>query len=343
MNYLQATELFLKRKARDLAISKGMASPRTLHTYRYNLELLARFILVKHHGQKDCPHCYKNRALFNASISAIDITSITNDDIRDYLFECTQSGNTAATINVRLNTFRSMWAELAIAEGLTNITQGIPKARHQYKRKASPTRQHLKTLINHFEANKHKNKTSFRNYIFYSIIRFYGLRLSEALGLKVSKIYFLDDALKIEILGKGNKPRVRSLPLFDASGDPLPQCREFYDDLKTFIHNTLPEFAIENPTIKDYLFFSQNKNQWNEGSARLAFYKGLKKVNLHMFNYSPHSLRHAFVSHKLADGVPLQTVSRLVDHANVAITSAIYAHSEEQDLIDGMSKGISLG
>jgi len=46
------------------------------------------------------------------------------------------------------------------------------------------------------------------------------------------------------------------------------------------------------------------------------------------------------VSHKLADGVPLQTVSKLVDHANSVITSTIYAHSEEQDLIDGMRKGL---
>lgn len=343
MNYLQATELFLKRKARDLAIVKGIASPRTLHTYRYNLELLARFILAKHHGHQDCPHCYKNRDTFNMLLSSFDITEITNDDIRDYLFECTQSGNIASTINTRLNTYKSMWKELETAEGVENVTRGIPKARHIYKRKASPTREHLKTIIDHFESIKYKNKTNFRNYIFYSTIRFFGLRISEALSLRISKTYFLDDALKIEILGKGNKPRIRSLPLFDLDGEPITICQDFYDDFKSFISDSIPEFKIEDPKISDYLFFSQSKkskNKWDEESARLAFSVALKKVNLHMYHYTPHSLRHAFVSHKLAAGVPLQTVSRLVDHANVSITSTIYAHSEEQDLIDGMSKGI---
>jgi len=342
MNYLEAVNLFIKRKARDLAIIKGLASPRTLHTYRYNLELLARFILSKHHGQSDCPHCHKNRDVFDRLLESFNVEDVTNDDLRDYLFECTESGNTPATINVRLHTFRSMWNELALAEGIQNITIGIRKAHHQYIRKPSPTRDHLKTIIDHFESIKYKNKTNHRNYIFYSTIRFFGLRISEALGLKLTKIYFLDDALKIEILGKGNRPRIRTLPLFGSDGEPINECEDFYHDLETYIKDVLPEFDIQNPHISDLLFFSQSKNQWHECSARSAFDNALKKVNLHMFGYSPHSLRHAFVSHKLADGVPLQTVSRLVDHANVAITSSIYAHSEEQDLIDGMSKGIRL-
>ena len=111
--------------------------------------------------------------------------------------------------------------------------------------------------------------------------------------------------------------------------------------MKKYIESVIPKFNIKDPKLSDHLFFSQSKNQWDATSARLAFSVAVEKVNLKVYHYTPHSLRHAFVSHKLADGVPLQTVSRLVDHANVSITSIIYAHSEEQDLIDGMSKGIN--
>lgn len=42
---------------------------------------------------------------------------------------------------------------------------------------------------------------------------------------------------------------------------------------------------------------------------------------------NPHSLRHCWVSHVLAAGIPLAEVSKLAGHANVAITAEVYAHA----------------
>ncbi len=39
----------------------------------------------------------------------------------------------------------------------------------------------------------------------------------------------------------------------------------------------------------------------------------------------PHQLRHAFVSHLLAEGVPIADVSELAGHSSLAMTG-IYAH-----------------
>ena len=341
MNFSEAIDAFLQRKSRDLAISKGVASSGTMETYRYRLEDFARYLLNKKHGEDKVSKCQKNPEEYEKLLQSLNIESIVSDDIGDYLFDCLQNGITASTINTRLYTLRSMWKELAKTEGLKDICKDIPRARYQYKRKASLTRKHLNELMSHFKNNKDKNKNSFRNHIFFSTIRFYGLRISEALTLKVPTLHMMEDSIKLEIIGKGNKLRVRTLPLYDLAGKVIFECRDYYNDMMTYLTEIRPKYKAQDQE-KGPLFYSQKGKRWNEDSARLAFNTALKKVSLQMYHYTPHSLRHAFVSHKLADGVPLQTVSRLVDHANVSITSIIYAHSEEQDLIDGMTKGIKI-
>jgi integrase/recombinase XerD len=341
MNFSEAVDIFLRRKSRDLAISKGVASPRTMETYRYRLEDFARYLLKKKHGEDKVEAAREDPEAFEKLMSGLKLEKVTADDIGDYLFECLQAGITAPTINTRLYTLRSMWKELAKSQGIEDISKEIPRARYQYKRKASLTRGHLYDLINQLKIDRDKSKNGFRNYIFFQTIRFYGLRISEALSLKVTSIHLLEDSIKLEILGKGNKHRVRTLPLFDLSGKPIKECEEYYNDFKTYLQEVRKKFKAPD-LEKGPVFYSQTGNVWNEDSARLAFKNAIKKISLQMYHYTPHSLRHAFVSHKLADGVPLQTVSRLVDHANVSITSTIYAHSEEQDLIDGMTKGIKL-
>jgi len=341
MNFSEAIDTFLRRKSRDLAITKGVASPRTMETYRYRLEDFARYILKKTQSDNVIDKSREDTKLFEQLMSTITFESITEDDIGDYLFECLQAGISAPTINTRLYTLRSMWKEISKILKIDNISKDIPRARYQYRRKSSLTRKHLNELMSHLNKLKNNNKNAFRNHIFFATIRFYGLRISEALGLKINSMHLLEDSIKLEILGKGNKLRVRTLPLYDLSGNVIQECKEYFEDMNTYIKEIRPKYKGCD-VDKGVLFFAQSGNPWNEDSARLSFNNAMKKTNLNMYHYTPHSLRHAFVSHKLADGVPLQTVSRLVDHANVSITSTIYAHSEEQDLIDGMTKGIKL-
>jgi len=325
MKLKNAINLFIERKAKNLIAAKGVASPRTLETYKTSLQLFSRFVKEKY------------------QVSSINIQDITEDDITDFLCHCREEGNQGSTINTRLNSIKTAWKELAKKIELKDITEGVPKVKHKYKRQPSVSKEHVKIIMNHFKGIKHKNKTNYRNYIFYTTISLFGLRISEALDLKISKMFFLDGILKIDILGKGNKPRMGYLPLSDKKGKPLPEHQEFYKDLKYYIKEILPEFDIQKKQLKDNLFFSQSKDKWDRESARVVFSRILKKLKLALYKYSPHSLRHAFASRLLAAGVPLQTVSVLLGHSNVAITAAIYAHSEEQDLINAMSEGNFLG
>lgn len=334
-------DLFLRRKGRDLAISKGAISPRTMESYRYRLEEFARWLLARRDGQEPVSAARAEQDAWEDLLATLDVTSITSDDVADYLFSCQQDGISAPTINARLYTIRSFFKELGRAEELSvvDVTKNVPRARYRYQRKPSVTREHMGRFMDHLESHADESKNTFRNWVLFNTIRLFGLRIGEALALKTTDVHFVDFGIKLEILGKGNKLRVRTLPLTDPEGRPVDAAHAYRAGLEKYLEEIRPKFKVK-PGEEKTLFLSQAGNRFNEDSARVAFNKAMTVCQLQMHHYTPHSLRHAFVSHKLADGVPLQTVSRLVDHANVAITSSIYAHSEERDLVEGMSRGL---
>jgi site-specific recombinase XerD len=340
MNFSEALDLFFRHKSRDLAISKGAVSEKTMETYHYRLEDFARYVYVK---KIDTSVSLDTESpQWEERFKQIEISSLKSDDIADYLFDCQQKGISPPTINARLYTIRSFWKLInkQVPE-LPDITKEVPRARYRYQRKPSVTREHMSLFISYLREESSKNKNHFRNYLLFNVIRLFGLRISEALYITLSDIHILDDAIKIEVLGKGHQRRVRVLPFLNEKGDLVEAALELKKDLKKYLRKIRPQFKAKKEAEK-IVFLSQAGNRFNEDSARSAFAKAMAACQLQMYHYTALSLRHAFVSHKLAEGVPLQTVSRLVDHSNVAITSSIYAHSEEQDLREGMSRGIDL-
>lgn len=340
MNFSKAMDAFITRKGRDMAIVKGRASDGTMETYRYRLEDFARHILETRGLGEGVEATREDPLAFEALLTELEVESLTADDVSNYLFDCLQDGISAPTLNARLYTLRSFLKELSkIDPAIKDITAEVPRSRYRYERKPSVTKDHMKKLIEHLRDGRKKSKNEFRNYVCFNLIRLFGLRISESLDLDVESLTITDTGLTLDILGKGNKKRVRTLPIRDGDGLVIPASSDFINDLGEFLETWRPQFKA-CPKNGGPLFLSQAGQRWNEDSARVAFQAAIRHCGLTEHRYTPHSLRHAFVSHKLADGVPLQTVSKLVDHANVQITSAIYAHSEERDLIEGMSRGL---
>lgn len=56
--------------------------------------------------------------------------------------------------------------------------------------------------------------------------------------------------------------------------------------------------------------------------------KGLRDLNLKKMRF--HDLRHSYGSNLLYQGMPIHTVSKMMRHANVAITSSIYSKTNEE-------------
>lgn len=103
-------------------------------------------------------------------------------------------------------------------------------------------------------------------------------------------------------------------------------------------------FEIKNDEIKE-LWASRAgyNNLWNEPPAR--YWKRLCQwmrqkypLNENGERLSPHSLRHTFASRAIQNGVPLEIVSKLLDHSSPAITLKVYARFSQEQINEAFDK-----
>ena len=136
-----------------------------------------------------------------------------------------------------------------------------------------------------------------------------GLRVSEAVGLRISGLY-LDEGF-IRIIGKGNKERL--VPLEDMACDAI---RDYLD--------ARPQPA--DSESDDILFL----NRFGKRFSRVSMFKLVKKqallagVNKEI---SPHTFRHSFATHLVENGADLRVVQEMLGHESIT-TTEIYTHIE---------------
>ena len=134
-----------------------------------------------------------------------------------------------------------------------------------------------------------------------------GLRVSEAVGLRISMIYFEEGFVRI--IGKGNKERL--VPLGDMAADAISA----YLDVRP-----LPADAASS----DMLFL----NRYGKPLSRVTAFKTVKAMALLAGvrkEISPHTFRHSFATHLIENGADLRIVQEMLGHENVT-TTEIYTH-----------------
>ncbi len=134
-----------------------------------------------------------------------------------------------------------------------------------------------------------------------------GLRVSEAVGLKISCLYFNDGFIRI--IGKGNKERL--VPVGDMAVDAVNAYLE-----------RRPEPA--DPASDDLLFL----NRFGRSLSRQSMFKMIKvqamKADVSK-EISPHTFRHSFATHLVEHGADLRLVQEMLGHESIA-TTEIYTH-----------------
>jgi len=135
-----------------------------------------------------------------------------------------------------------------------------------------------------------------------------GLRISELAHLSLDDLHF--DAGYIRCMGKGNKERV--VPLGNSARDAL---QRYLDEVR-------PALAKGNPVREVFLTVR------GKGFSRKGLWKLIKKYARDggiTKNVTPHTLRHSFASHLLANGAPLRIIQEMLGHADIT-TTQIYTH-----------------
>ncbi len=150
-----------------------------------------------------------------------------------------------------------------------------------------------------------------------------GLRVSELTGLNSEDIDRKERMLRV--LGKGNKERI--IPY----GSKAEEALERYWPIRAKLLARSGSGGDVRPVFLNH----EGRRMGNRSVARVVKkYVRLMNVN---WDLHPHSLRHAFASHLLADGADLRAIQELLGHSSLSTTQR-YTHASIRQLMEVYDK-----
>ncbi len=147
--------------------------------------------------------------------------------------------------------------------------------------------------------------------LLFELIQKSGLRISEALGLKVAHVRVVDGVAKhVRVIGKGDKER--QVPLPESFGRVLA-------------------LSLAGKGGEDYVFAKKPGAKAPGAHAVRAYLKKLiDKAGIEK-KVTPHKLRHTYATRLLEKDVQLVDIQALLGHESIA-TTQIYTHAGQERL-----------
>ncbi|MCO7191394.1 MULTISPECIES: integron integrase [unclassified Pseudoalteromonas] len=160
---------------------------------------------------------------------------------------------------------------------------------------------------------------SARHYLSCALLYGSGLRLMEAMRLRVKDIDF--DYLCLRIWdGKGGKNRVVTL-----AKELIPLLRSQFHQVENYLQLDLKNPQYPRVWLPHRLRHKYNRHekQVQRAVKKAAYLAGITK------QVTPHTLRHSFATHLLQNGADIRTIQTQLGHSDVR-TTQIYTHIIQQ-------------
>jgi len=142
-----------------------------------------------------------------------------------------------------------------------------------------------------------------------------GLRVSEAVNLKISQLYL--DVGFIRVIGKGDKER-----LVPIGKEAIKYIKIYKDKIRTHV-------PIKSAD-EDILFLNKRGSKLSRVMIFLIIKELAKKARISR-NISPHTFRHSFATHLVEGGADLRAVQEMLGHESIT-TTEIYTHLDREYL-----------
>jgi integrase/recombinase XerC len=149
-----------------------------------------------------------------------------------------------------------------------------------------------------------------------------GLRVSELTGLNLVDMDQKDQVVRV--IGKGRKERI--VPY----GAKAAEALALYWPLREQLLRD--NRGNQEPTNPDAVFLNYLGRRLTQRSVGRIVKKYVRLVNVN-WDLHPHSLRHAFATHLLADGADLRAIQELLGHQSLSTTQK-YTHASIRQLMD---------
>jgi integrase/recombinase XerC len=149
-----------------------------------------------------------------------------------------------------------------------------------------------------------------------------GLRVSELTGLNL--VDMDQKGRVVRVIGKGRRERV--VPYGDKAADALSL---YWPEREKLLRENSRQPGGTDP---DAIFLNYMGRRLTQRSVGRIVKKYVRLVNIN-WDLHPHSLRHAFATHLLADGADLRAIQELLGHQSLSTTQK-YTHASIRHLMD---------
>jgi len=199
-----------------------------------------------------------------------------------------------------------------------NPTTLLPTPKIQRKLPDVLSFEEIEQLISAIDLSKPEGG---RNKAILEVMYSSGLRVTEAINLKISSLYL--DVGFIRVIGKGDKER-----LVPIGSDAIKYIKLYKETIR--VHQ------VPAKDCEDILFLN---NRGKALSRVMIFYiiKDLIQKTGIQKTISPHSFRHSFATHLVEGGADLRAVQEMLGHESIT-TTEIYTHINREYLRDTLDR-----
>ena len=290
--------------ARYLAgLARENASPHTLRNYSSDLDQFIEYFSPPGQGASTAPR----------EIGVLQL--------REWLGHLFDQGLGAITVRRKLAAVRSLF-KFMLREGIiaANPARLVRTPKAPKRVPIVPTAEQTNTLVDTVAADILDRPHPARDLLIFELLYGCGIRISELAGLNLED--FDRSEQWIRVLGKGRKER--QVPYGGKAADALGKYLE--------VRAKLADGAGPRPAMDERaLLLNHRGRRLSDRGAR-----GIVKFYARMISgdssLHPHSLRHAYATHLLADGADLRAIQELLGHARLATTQK-YTQVSLTDLI----------
>jgi integrase/recombinase XerC len=279
------------------------ASPYTLTKYRCDVEQFRDFVTPP--GEKPLPLAEVDHQIIREFVSSLYDRKLEKSSVarklaalRTFFKYCVRERITAqnpaklvSTPKLPKRVPRVLSAD-EISAFLDKIAEGVPTGKRNSKGRA--------------KAKLGEQLMLKRDRAILELLYASGLRVSELVGLDVGNVDRAGQMLRV--LGKGRKERV--VPY----GTKARGALDAYWPLR--------EKILAQPSMKgnvEAVFVNGRGGRLTTSTVRTLVKKYAKLCNID-WSLHPHSLRHAFATHLLADGADLRAIQDLLGHVSLSTT-----------------------
>ena len=234
---------------------------------------------------------------------------VTRKLILEYLHALRNRGLSVSTLARRLVAIKVFFRYLVREGLLQRDVTGVMEAPRLWK--VLPGSLSVKEVDRLLAAPSGETPRALRDKALLELLYATGLRVSELADLKMEDVHL--EVGYLRCTGKGNKVRV--VPFGDVARKHLDR----------YLREARPALLKQRSAAE--VFVSPRGRKFSRQGIWKLLRGYARRVGITR-RVSPHTLRHSFASHLLANGAPLRMIQEMLGHADIA-TTQIYTHVDE--------------